>query len=228
MKEFWTKEVKNIALMVLTGIIIIASIAINVKQCSDNKDLKEINRHNITALKDSIKLYKTKSGDLAAEKLILLGDLKDLELANDSLAQRVKELGVQKPSSVIYVNNDIIHEKHDTTWLYTPGKDFKKSWAFNNKWRDLEGTVSVKDTVAGLTIDKDVVHVDYVIAVEKGKAYVSTQNPYVHFKDIQGIELPKQKQKRWGIGPQVTFGISEDGKMHSSLGVGVTYSLFQF
>jgi hypothetical protein len=99
---------------------------------------------------------------------------------------------------------------------------------FSNKWRELAGNVSLKDSIIGMTIDKDIVHIDYTMVEKDGRVYVSSENPYVRFNDIQGITLSKPKQKRFNIGPNIGMSFTSDGKIKPSVGIGITYSLISF
>ena len=209
-------------IILIAGIVILFVVA--VRQCSDAKEAKDINKHNIEALTDSVSYYKTKYGDEVASKAILIGDISTLKLANDSLAQKVEAM-VKKPQQVVYINNDIVHEKHDTAWV---NSQLVNPFDFSNQWRVLSGNVTLKDSVLGLNIEKDIVHADITVAIKDGRAYVSSDNPYLKVNDIQGVVMPKERQKRWHIGPQVGVGISEDLKVHGTLGVGLSYSIFSW
>lgn len=199
--------------------------ALYVQQCSKTKILKKQADHNIHALSDTIRQYKTKAGDAAAEKLLLTGDIKTLKAVNDSLYKRVNELGVKKPQQVVYINNDVIRESRDTVWA---NPSAHQHFDFSDKWRELTGTVTYSDSALGLTIDKDIVHLDYTIAVKDSKVNISSANPYVKFNDIQGFSIPKQKQKHWHIGPAAGAGITSDLKLKPYAGVCITYSLLSW
>lgn len=206
-------------------ILLALLMALYIQQCSKTNTLKKQADHNIHALSDTIRQYKTKAGDVAAEKLLLTGDIKTLKAANDSLYQRVKELGVKKPQQVVYIKNDVVRESHDTVWA---NPSARQDFDFSDKWRELAGTVTYSDSALGLTIDKDIVHLDYTIAVKDGKVNISSANPYVKFNDIQGFSIPKQKQKHWHIGPAVGAGITSDLKLKPYAGVCITYSLLSW
>lgn len=197
-----------------------------VRACNAERSAEEQNEHNIIALTDSVKYYKDKFGQEVATKTILIGDLKTLQLANDSLVEKVKAMmGKEKPQQVIYITNEIVNEKHDTCWR---NPSLVNPFDFSNKWRVLSGNVILKDSVLGLSIDKDIVNADFTIALKDGKAWVSSSNPYVHVNDIQGFTLPKPKNKHWHIGPYVGVGLGEDLKIHPTVGAGVTYSILSW
>ena len=79
-----------------------------------------------------------------------------------------------------------------------------------------------------LNIEKDKVFLDYTLAVENNKVYVKSNNPYVQYNKIQGIELPKPK-KRWTtvvIGPSISYGYDFNGKCFGpSINLSLTYGL---
>ena len=212
---------------ILPWVFVIILGIVCIRQCNDKIEIRNEMNHNIEALTDSVKQYKTSSGDIAAEKAILIGDIDLLKKTNDSLYNKVKELGIKKPETVVYIKNDIIHEKHDTAWkIISP--EMMHQFDFSNKWRELSGNVSLKDSIIGMTIDKDVVHIDYTMVEKDGRVYVSSENPYVRFNDIQGITLSKPKQKRFNIGPNIGMSFTSDGKIKPSIGIGITYSLISF
>ena len=81
LKEFM-KKYKNIIILVLISVVLLFTNGLAVKQCNSYKDM---NNNNIVALTDTIQYYKTKSNELYVSKTLLLGDMKTLKLANDSL-----------------------------------------------------------------------------------------------------------------------------------------------
>ena len=112
-------------------------------------------------------------------------------------------------------------------------KDYKiiKDFAFNNKYRELEGQVSLFDTTLSLNINKDKIYLDYTLALKDGKVYVQSDNPYVKYNEIQGLTIPSNiaKTKRFGIGPSVGYGYDFKFKKFSPyIGVSVNYNLISF
>lgn len=219
-------DIKTLILKLLPWAISVVFCILMISQCQKRADIEDINNHNIKALTDSVHYFKSKLGDEVATKAILIGDIKTLRLANDSLAKRVEAL-VNKPENVVYIENEIIREKRDTTWLVnTP--DMFKEFDFSDKWRQLAGNVALKDSALKLTIDKDIVNADLTIAIKDGRAYVSSSNPYLHVNDIQGYTLPKER-KRWvHVGPSIGVGIATDGKIRPYAGLSATLSLFSW
>ena len=220
-------NIKKLLLELLPYIVVFMLSIVCVRQCSNNADIKEQMQHNIEALTDSVKHYRTISGDIATEKAILIGDIDLLKHTNDSLYRKVKELGIKKPDQVVYITNEIIREKRDTAWkVRTP--EMSKTFDFSDKWRDLAGNVTLKDSILGLSINKDIVRMDYTMGIKDGRVYISSSNPYVKFNEIQGITIPKTKQKHWHIGPTIGAGIGTDGVIRPNIGLSLTYSIISF
>ena len=227
LKKVMKHSIKKLPLQLLPYIVVFILILVCVRQCSNNADIKKQLQHNIETLTDSVKHYRTVSGDIAAEKAILIGDIDLLKQTNDSLYRKVKELGIKKPGQVVYITNEIIREKHDTAWkVLTP--EMSRTFDFSDKWRDLTGNVTLKDSILGLSINKDIVRMDYTMCIKDNRVYISSSNPYVKFNEIQGITIPKTKQKHWHIGPTIGVGIGTDGVIRPNLSLGLTYSIVSF
>ena len=227
LKKVMKHSIKKLPLQLLPYIVVFILILVCVRQCSNNADIKKQLQHNIETLTDSVKHYRTVSGDIAAEKAILIGDIDLLKQTNDSLYRKVKELGIKKPGQVVYITNEIIREKHDTAWkVLTP--EMSRTFDFSDKWRDLTGNVTLKDSILGLSINKDIVRMDYTMCIKDNRVYISSSNPYVKFNEIQGITIPKTKQKHWHVGPTIGVGIGTDGVIRPNLSLGLTYSIVSF
>lgn len=220
-------NIKSLIKNILPYIVICILCIIITRQCLSKSELKDQMQHNIEALSDSIHHYKTNAGNIAAEKKILIGGIDLLKQTNDSLYQRVKDLNVKNPEQVVYITNDVVHESHDTIWTIN-NTSLSKDFDFSNKYRELAGNVSLKDTTLGLYINKDIVHLDYTMAIKDGKVYVSSTNPYIKFNNIEGITIPKTKQKHWHIGPSIGIGINTDKKVMPYIGINAMYSLFSW
>jgi len=226
-----------VRIIVFIGFLLMLSIAFSaMKSCQDYKDR---NNNNVVALTDSIKYYKTKYGEVYVSKTLLEGDLSTLKIANDSLYQVIKDMKLNKPTSVVYIDNTIDNGQNDTSWVVPPipsNEDsiimfypmITKNFEFNNKYRELEGNVTIKDTTMNLSINKDKVFLDYTVAIEDNKVYVKSNNPYVQYNSIQGIQLPKQKRQvtTLVIGPSIGYGY--DIKNHNfgpTIGINLTWGL---
>lgn len=213
--------------ILITYLLLITSIVICFRQCSNIITLKDNTRHNIEALTDTVSYYKTNNDIIVAEKTILIGDIKLLKATNDSLYKVIHDMKLKQPDNIVYIETEVVNEKYDTIWI-AKGDYISKQFDFSNEHRQLSGEVYKQDSLLGLTIERDIVNADFTVAIENGRAYVTSNNPYLIVNDIYGIQLPKTKQKRWGVGPYIGVGITTDGRVRPALGIGVQYSIFQF
>lgn len=240
---FYVKSLENFISFIKTykwkllwAILLITSLIINcvaIKSCNNSKNL---NNNNIIALTDTIKYYKTKSGELAVSKTLLEGDLSTLKLANDSLYKVVKDMKVSDPSTVVYIKSYVDNPEKDTVWNIirdTIHGEITKDFAFNDKYRSLEGYITSSDTTLGLNIKKDQVYFDYTLAIEDSKIYLKSNNPYVKFDNITGITIPKPKKYKYsiGIGPQIGYGydfVAKKGVPYVGIGISLNYNILSF
>ena len=234
-KSYISKYLDRI-LVFIVFLFMLSLLITAVRSCQDYKDR---NNNNVVALTDSIKYYKTKYGEVYVSKTLLEGDLSTLKIVNDSLYNTIKDMKLNKPTTVVYIDNTIDNGEKDTSWVIPPipsGGDsiimvypmITKNFEFNNKYRELEGDVTIKDSTMNLNITKDKVFVDYTLAVEDNKVYVKSNNPYVQYNKIQGIQLPQPK-KRWTtlvIGPSIGYGYDlKNGNFGPSISLSLTYGL---
>jgi len=234
MKSFWQKY-KITIIMLLLSVVLVCTNLFAIRQCNSYKDM---NNNNVVALTDSIKYYKTKTGEIYVSKTLLEGDLNTLKLVNDSLVKTIKDMNLHKPGTVVYFDNTVDNGQKDTSWVIpqNPSNDsnivypinITKEFNFNNKFRQLEGNVTLNDTTLGLNITKDKVFVDYTLAIEDNKVFLKSSNPYVQYNKIQGIQLPQPK-KRWTtlvIGPSISYGYNFNNKSFGpSINLSLTYGL---
>lgn len=232
MKEL-TAWLKKYATILILGVLLVASVIFGINQYMDKRNWKKINDNNITALTDSVHFYKSKSGDLVAEKTLLLGDMNTLKLANKELADQIEDMKLYNPQQVVYVETEIINDVHDTVWVVESLDSIvKKDFNFDNEWRVLNGFVMLDDKDLSLSIENDKVLVNYTLAIKDNKVYVMSDNPYVKYNEIQGITLPKtRKNFSVGIGPAISYGwwpgMSKPSPFFG-VSAGLYYNLFQF
>lgn len=210
-------------------IIIIAILTIclgcSVRSCSN---ISEQYDHNVIALTDTVEYYEGRHNALVAEKTLLVGEMKMLKETNEDLHKLIKDMKVKDPQQVVYVETVVEHEKRDTTYI-RESVDSIYNFNFDNQWREFSGRINLKQDSLTLLIDKDLYYMDAAIAIKDGKAYISSNNPYTKYTGIQGITIPKQKEKKWGIGPYA--GIEYDFAKREwglSLGVSISYHLFDW
>lgn len=206
--------IKNITLKDIIYIIIIVllSYCLYTSVINSNKE-KDKFENNITALTDTISIYKSKNGELIATKTAFECDIKELKKTNETLYTEIKELKAKNEiMSGIHVNGEIINPTNDTVYIVkhdTLKNGFHYNFNFNNNWRDLEGNINYCNDSIRFNITKDLVKFDYTIAMdENNKIFINSDNPYVKYNNISGFTVPIQKQKRLIIGPSITTGYS--------------------
>ena len=232
------KAIKNIWCKYKSQIVLILALIVSLlflwASCSNNANLKKTYDINTQALTDTIEYYQTKSGQLAAEKAILQGDIKDLKVLNEDLYKKVKDLEVKKPQQVVYVETEVINEVHDTTYIVDPLLTYqRKDFAFNNQWRVLEGYMELKDNTLGLNFTQDKVFVDYTLAIKDNHVYLTSTNPYIQYNEIQGITLPKKQKPMFSIGIGPVFGagyglVNKQFDVFAGIAITANYNLITF
>lgn len=232
-KSYFDKY-KYTVILLLLSVVLIFTNCLAIRQCNSYKDQ---NNNNIVALTDSIHHYKTKTGELYVSKTLLMGDLKTLQLANDSLYNVIKDMKLKDVQSVVHFNTTVNNEPKDTTWNIDKPKPtdgyqiiypiLNKSFAFVDKYRELTGNVFLNDSILGLNIDNDKVFLDYVVAIENNKVFIKSNNPYVQYNEIQGLTLPQPKKESWMklvIGPSINYAYDfKEKRFDPSVGISVTY-----
>lgn len=107
---------KNMSLIIIGLLIVVIVILFN--RMNELKNDIKTNDFNISALNDTLKTYKTKNGEIIAEKEAYYSSLKDLEKINKNLFDTVKyyEKALKiKTNSVQVINlHGNIETKYDT------------------------------------------------------------------------------------------------------------------
>lgn len=218
---------KNIfSWLVLIFIIII--IIFCVKACNNN--IRKENSKLIESLNDSISYYKDVEGVLHSKISVIEDDyflklkLKDKEIVElQSLVKKYKNV---KSATIIKTETKIVEKIVNKTILDTISNTPIYESSFNLKdyiWGDI---VAKKDTTdIKINIKNDFSIVTYK---EKNKLIldVSDKNPYSITKSQRSyINLPKQK--RFGLGVNTGYGISNSG-LSPYIGFGINYNLLNF
>jgi hypothetical protein len=226
------KKIKTHAIYILIICLLVGFLSVSVNRCSD---VSREYKHNLEALNDTIKYYQDKNGNLVATKLAFESDIKTLKLLNEDLYNQIDsmKLNPKTVTQIITIGGEIENPQQDTAYVVTHDtiyKGFTKDFDFNNKYRLLEGNVDYHNDSLGIHITKDVMYFDYTLAMDKdARIYVKSTNPYVKYNEISGFTVPKQKTKRWNIGPSINGGYDIINRNWSvSAGISVTYGLIQW
>lgn len=220
---------KEKLIYIATIVILFIAMAISINKCTSYR-----NEYygNLIALSDSIHYYKTKSGQLVATTKLYETDIKHLKYLNDSLYNQIKSLKNKNITQATQFSGTIENPQHDTTFvLVTDTSLFAlERFKFENQYRLLEGTIRADQNEINMKIEKDVVHFNYTVALDKNNnVLITSNNPYIKYNSISGFTLPKPRKKRFSVGPYFGAGIDvRTGKIDPQVGIGLSYGLIQF
>jgi len=225
-KNIWNKYKSQIILvlcLLVCGFFLIRS-------CENNLANKRIYDNNVKALTEQIQTWKTKAGDLVAEKTVLEGDVNLLKQTNEELYEQVKKLKA-RPKEVVYVETEIINEVHDTTFI-VDSNYVKKYFDFSDQWRTLTGFVEYNKPNLNLAFTKDITKADFTVAIRDSKVYVTSNNPHIVYNDIQGVVLPKTEPMfTIATGPSFSAGyglINKNFDFYAGWSVIIGYNIKSF
>lgn len=207
------KDIIYIALIIVMVCWAITSMRTCTNQVNENKLLE----HNIEALSSEAEQYKGKNGELIEKQQILIGDMNTLKIANENLYKRIKSMEVKNAEQALRIEGLIRNPQRDTVWqinndtIYIDRNlNITRNFDFSDKWRTLNGNVFLADGNLGLNIDNDLIKFDYTAVFNDGQLYITSDNPYVQYNNITGIQVPKQRKKRWNLGIYGGFGVHYD------------------
>ena len=225
LKNLWTNNKKDI-FQVLVMVILFVWALLSMQRCSIMKHNYDTAQNNIVALTDSIEYYECKTGELVAQKTMLIGEIKDLKESYSKelncLYDDLNSMKRKNAQMAAQLKGFIDNPVKDTIWKYDTIK-FEKSliqpFDFSDKWRILSGNITLKDDTIGLNIKKDQVFFDYTIAIEDGCIYIKSDNPYVKYDYVTAIQEQQKKPNHWNIGFQAGFGF-QYGMFNKTIDVG--------
>ena len=225
LKPLWKNNKKDI-FQVLVMVILFVWALLSMQRCSIMKHNYDTAQNNIVALTDSLEYYECKTGELVAQKTMLIGEIKDLKESHSKelnyLYDGFNSMKRKNAQMAAQLKGFIYNPVKDTIWKYDTIK-FEKSliqpFDFSDKWRILSGNITLKDDTIGLNIKEDQVFFDYTIAIEDGYIYIKSDNPYVKYDYVTAIQEQQKKPKHWNIGFQVGFGF-QYGMFNKTIDVG--------
>lgn len=204
------KDIIYIALIIVMVCWAITSMRSCTNQLQENDRLE----HNIEALSSVAFEYKGKNDELVKKQQILLGDMNTLKVANEDLYKRLKSMELKNVEQALRIDGFINNPLRDTIWqinndtIYIDKSvNITRKFDFSDNFRVLQGNVSINNGNMLFQINKDIVKFDYTAAFKDGQLYITSDNPYIQYNNITGIQVPKQKKKRWNIGIYGGFGV---------------------
>lgn len=249
---------KNIKITLLVGIVIFMMLWL--KSCNDARDAKsqaeiqlKINEQNLRAANDSIRIMKTKNGELEAVKSSFVSKLEDLQSLNENLYAEVKkEIGTVK--SLIKAQGQI---GRDNVVMSNELKKYPDGKTFGLLFKDIYSDSALTWTLKGESkfqmenntifpgktiIEENRLKVKLVMGFKENKdnfeVFARSASPYVSFNDLDGVLLipkkndittpPAERKKRFGLGPNISVGIGANFKPSIYVGFGLQYNLIRF
>lgn len=198
-------------------IVMVCWAITSMRACTNQVNENKLLEHNIEAITSEAEQYKGKNGELVEKQQILIGDMNTLKVTNEDLYKRLKSMEVKNAEQALRIEGLIRNPQRDTIWqvnndtIYIDRNiNITRNFDFSNKFRTLNGNVFVSDGNLGLNIENDIIRFDYTAAFKDGQLYITSDNPYVQYNNITGIQVPKQRKKRWNIGIYGGFGIHYD------------------
>lgn len=214
--SLWNGFKKDIIYIAVIIIMVCWAIT-SMRYCSNQLHQNELLEHNIEALSSEAEQYKGKNGELIEKQQILIGDMNTLKVANEDLYKRLKSMEVKNVEQALRIEGLIRNPQRDTVWqvnndtIYIDRNiNITRNFDFSDRFRTLNGNVFVSDGNLGLNIENDIIRFDYTAAFKDGQLYITSDNPYVQYNNITGIQVPKQRKKRWNIGLYGGFGVHYD------------------
>ncbi len=208
---------------------LLTAFNISVNTCSNNEG---IYKNNLAAARDTVRYYKSRSGtEVATKQGFTEKNINKLKGYLEQLKTEIKNMKVKQSSvtSAVRTENTVYLPVIDTVYKIQESErsGFSRQFSFNDKYRTLEGTTSYYNDSLNVQITKNEVYFDYNVVMDKNnRIYVSSNNPYIKVNNIDGFQMTRPKQKRFGVGPFLGVGIGHDGQVMPTIGVGVVYRLF--
>ena len=231
LKNLWVKH-KHHIIYILVIVMLLICLGLSTSKCTNAG--KEY-RNNIEALKDTIKYYQDKHGNLVATKLAFESDIDYLKKLNEDLYNQIDSMKIKKKDveKIVYVQGSIENSVQDTAYVIqhdTIVNGFDKDFQFNNAYRILEGNVNYHNDSLNVNINKDIVNFDYTVVFDKNnKIYIKSSNPYVKYQEISGFTIPRIKQKRWSLGPSISYGYDPfNNRTGATIGVSLNYGIIKW
>ena len=213
-KSFFKEHWKTFFNVFIYAVLII--IIIMLAKC--NGDRKEYYTTNIAALTDSIHVQQLKNDNLLYSQRGYIGKIQDLENQLNITNKEKQEIEKKLGSAITTIANlegnirvDSIALRTDTVFLVSDSV-MRSNFVYIDDYAKIFGHNNFTCTSSQQFIDSLTMNVPIVIGTtEDYQWFVRTDNPYIHFTDIQGTTVKANKPKRWSIGPYIGIGVGFGG-----------------
>lgn len=248
------------SILITTLIIIILLLSGSLYWVYTKYESKKIELQNETqnriALGDSVRVSKTREGDLLYSKAILIADVKNLKDLNVELANRVNNLGgrvVELTTTIISLEGELSTIKNNT--LVSNGDDtYGIEWELSRDYGDdnkrvLSGITNFgvtqnpfKITPLNTVITRDfqTISITQGIILKNGvyEAFATSKFPGVSFTEIDSAivepdihPITKKAIKKFNLGGYIGYGGTYDAVSNTfhtgfQLGAGALFKFF--
>lgn len=223
---------------VIAILILALAISLACVQCEHNKYNDAENNYRVMC--DSMKVLTSKYNDEIFARQSLIVDKKELEKALDISRKELTDLEKTLHETVAYYSNlsgiveyDTLIMK-DTMWVEKDVEYVRFSYA--DTWSIIDGVTKIENKIPQTSINILSISVPlHVGLTDNYTIFVTSNNPYVHFTDIEGAVIDGSKlkatERRFGLGLHAGFGVQYNllGKnigVGPEVGVGLNYKLF--
>lgn len=193
----------------------------------------------VSAVNEKMVQYRDKYGkEVTKREIIQTSRVNDFVnyKTNDSLLmelqQQVKSFKKQlknNGSSTIYEGETKV-DKSTVTNVYYIDSNYVYKSNFSDKWITYDIVSSKDSTKLDLKVENkyNVVIGEERVSLFKRKPFatVTNYNPYSKIKDLRTYQV-KTKNRKWGLGGNVSYGVSSDLQPRLYLGVGLNYNLIK-
>ena len=227
-----------ILLLLFEGVVV---YRFSNKSKAEDKSLIGSLNAELTTWKDKDSLSHAKIQIIETEKtkdfLSLQSKDKDIIKLQKTVKQYEKQ--IKNQGSVTNFTSETKITTKDS--LVTDSVCGKCSFYFSNSnpWFSVDASIYPTDTPNQLSLSLDLkVKNEYSVIVgeekqglfKKPKPFVEVlnHNPYSETESLRTYQVSTPKLKRWGVGPQIGFGLNSNFTTGAYVGIGLHYSFFNF
>ena len=212
----------------------------NKNKAEDKSLIGSLNAELITWKdKDSLSHAKIQIIETEKTKDFLSLQSKDKDIIKLQKTVKQYEKQIKNQGSVTNFTSETKITTKDS--LVTDSVCGKCSFYFSNSnpWFSVDASIYPTDTPNQLSLSLDLkVKNEYSVIVgeekqglfKKPKPFVEVlnHNPYSETESLRTYQVSTPKLKRWGVGPQIGFGLNSNFTTGAYVGIGLHYSFFNF
>ena len=227
-----------ILLLLFEGVVV---YRFSNKSKAEDKSLIGSLNAELTTWKDKDSLSHAKIQIIETEKTkdFLSLQSKDEEIIKLQKTVKQYEKQIKNQGSVTNFTSETKITTKDS--LVTDSVCGKCSFYFSNSnpWFSVDASIYPTETPNQLSLSLDLkVKNEYSVIVgeekqglfKKPKPFVEVlnHNPYSETESLRTYQVSTPKLKRWGVGPQIGFGLNSNFTTGAYVGIGLHYSFFNF